>query len=77
MKIGISMGRTINTGNYESARIDVTMEQDIDDDIQLRESAWSDLRTECKNRLADEVKRIDSNPKWPMEEKDGNTSKRK
>mgnify|MGYP003142785034 FL=1 len=47
-----TFGRTIKTGNYESARIDVTEEVNVkglaDDEL---EDAWSRLRLRVSKRL--------------------------
>ncbi len=56
-KISITFGRTINLGNFESARIDIHMEADREEGDDI-EDAYSDLRAEVEDRLAAEVDAI-------------------
>ena len=46
-RIRVSYGRTINTGNYESKRLDLSIETDIDDSDLLDES-YKDLLEQLK-----------------------------
>lgn len=53
-KIEVSLGRTINTGNYQSARVDVTMGAIIgEDELPLTASAelFSLVKAELDNRV--------------------------
>jgi len=56
-RIVISRGRTLNTGNYNSARHDVTMEAQVDEDedweevnVRLSRHVRESLETEIEKR---------------------------
>lgn len=49
LKIVVSKGRTVNLGNYESARVDITMEAEIED---------HDNYTVCFNSLSEMVQKL-------------------
>lgn len=50
-EIKIQMGRTINTGNYESLRIDVEMAARLDENDDVRETT-DNLRATVKLELS-------------------------
>lgn len=61
-RIEVSLGRTINTGDYESARIDVTYAADLkdkEDVVEAYESCWELVDRE----LSKKVKQIEGNKK--------------
>ena len=49
-RISVGMSKTINTGNYESMRINATLEADIKDTQSLDE-AYDDLFEECTEQV--------------------------
>ena len=49
-RLKVSVGRTINTGDYESFRVDVGLEADIDDKTPFNE-AYADLFSEVSKQL--------------------------
>lgn len=51
MKVSYSKGRTINTGNYESLRIDVSAEMEADD----FETAYNEARSFVDTKLNEET----------------------
>ncbi len=55
-KIEISLGRTINLGNFESARIDIRMAADLEDrDGDDINKVYDDLMAEVEDKLSAEV----------------------
>ena len=59
-KIEISIGRTINLGNYESARIDICMGAVMENGDDIDET-YHELRYEIERKLAAEVDAITQN----------------
>ena len=60
-KVTVSMGRTVNLGNFESARFDLAIEAEVDAlaDIKDLESAVSDnLEQMILNKLDPVIKNI-------------------
>lgn len=55
-KVGVSLGRTINLGNYESARISVTMEVPCYREEMIR--LYPKIFKHVANLLSDEVGKI-------------------
>jgi len=51
MKLSVSLGRTINTGNDESLRVDVGGEVKFDPDVTEVEDAMNGLYTEVSTQL--------------------------
>jgi len=49
-RLKVNVGRTINTGDYESFRVDVGLEADIDDKTPFNE-AYADLFSEVSKQL--------------------------
>jgi len=56
-KIEISLGRTINLGNYESARIDICMGAVMENGDDIDET-YHELRHEIERKLSAEVDAI-------------------
>ena len=55
--IEVLMGRTVNLGNYESARFDVSVSAELDSSDDPRK-VYTDLYDTVKARIFDEVSRI-------------------
>ena len=53
MKISVSVGRTVNMGNYESARIDVGMEMDCEP--KNRAKTYQEMKCWCDEQVAVEM----------------------
>lgn len=51
MKVGYSIGKTVNLGNYESLRIDVKAEIDTDTDKTSYDEIKAWVEEEVKNRV--------------------------
>jgi len=49
-RLKVNIGKTINTGNFESFRVDVGLEADIDDQVPFNE-AYSELFMEVSKQL--------------------------
>ncbi len=58
-RISISLGRTINTGNYASLRVDVSLETDLLDGEQLS-PAMEELQVKCHYYLVAAIKKEQS-----------------
>ena len=55
-RLKVNVGRTYNTGNYESLRVDVGLEADFDD--STLESHYQELFTKCEQALRREAQRL-------------------
>jgi len=49
-RLKVNVGRTINTGNFESFRVDVGLEADIEDRVSFNE-AYAELFSEVSKQL--------------------------
>lgn len=56
--VGVKIGRTINLGNYESARIDVLI--DVPCYVEECKTVYNDVLKMAEDRLSEEVSRIAS-----------------
>jgi len=55
-KIKVSIGRTINLGNYESARIDIGLEAEASGDIEsIDEFLIDQLHQACLEKLNEKI----------------------
>lgn len=53
-KIKLSVGKTVNLGNYESLRVDVQFEVSIDDTDNI-DTSFKELRQEVDSRLQEVI----------------------
>jgi len=51
MKIGLTIGRTVNIGNYESVRVEVSADQDCGESAQERAEGFEDLHSDLTAAL--------------------------
>lgn len=61
--IKINMGRTINLGNYESMRADVSLEERIDEDLSEEQlvAAYKEVREKSIRMLDATLKKMHEN----------------
>lgn len=59
-RIRLSYGATINTGNYNSARVDYEITRNCADNPKAIESMRKEISTEIKKRLKAEIQEIQS-----------------
>lgn len=56
MKISVSIGRTINMGNYESARIDVSTEMECV--VADMDATYAKAKAWCDERVTEELEAL-------------------
>jgi len=56
-RIRISLGKTINLGNYESLRVDVELTEDINNPFVELAVAFSDLHQKVEDQLRSSIAR--------------------
>ena len=62
-KLGISIGRTVNLGDFQSYRIDVSVEIDNDPNEVSRDDAFEKIKHWAKLQINNEIKQINSKRK--------------
>jgi hypothetical protein len=55
-RVKLNYGRTVNLGNYESLRLDLSVETDVKD-LSMVETAYSELQQTLQEQMADAIKR--------------------
>lgn len=60
MTVTVQLGRTFNTGNYESTRVDCGLTWEVEEDAD-RDAIRAEMATECKRAIL-AVKRQISQP---------------
>lgn len=50
-RVQVSLGRTVNLGNFESLRLDVSFARDCDDTPEALEATYRDLLETCEKRI--------------------------
>ena len=57
--VRVALGLTLNLGDYQSARIDVGIDQDLADDTpETLEATYEECRAWCADRVRKEKERI-------------------
>ena len=60
MKLSLSIGRTINLGNYESARVDMSLESNFDSDVsnptEVTDALYAELSVQLQRVIDAERK---------------------
>lgn len=53
MKIGVSYGKTVNLGNYESLRVDATLEIDVPESevSSAYDLAWIEVKEQVNSQV--------------------------
>lgn len=68
MKVSVAMGKTIKVGNFEFARIDVSIEQTFEKPNNPNQ-VYIELRSWVIEKLQKECDLIEKNNKWPADKK--------
>lgn len=56
-RIGLSLGLTLNAGNYNSVRVEARLDQDFPDDVDTHQ-AFDEVYEDLEEELVDKVSKL-------------------